>query len=274
MKIWKTESLKGFESLPEGKKIYFVSDFHLGVPDAKDSSQRERNIVRWLASIESDAHAIFLMGDLFDFWFEYKHVVPKGFTRFLGKLASLSDAGVEIIIFTGNHDMWMFGYLRDEIGARIIKGPTEAVIAGKSFFLAHGDGLGNGDALYKFLKAIFESRICQRLFAFLHPAIGMGIAQLSSRSSRMKSGQMMSTGQQINHFTDDRQALYASHLQDLARAKGMPYDYFIMGHYHHVIDMPIGVGRYINTGTWLSSSGYAVYDGQKMEIKFFLSEQS
>ena len=134
------------------KKIYFASDFHLGMPNGEQSLQREKSIVKWLNTISNDASAIYLLGDVFDFWFEYKYTIPKGFTRFLGKLASICDKGITVHVFTGNHDMWMFDYLEKELNVRIHRTAIEREFGSKKFFLAHGDGLGPGDRVYKFYK--------------------------------------------------------------------------------------------------------------------------
>ena len=171
-------------------KIYFASDFHLGIPNAEKSLDREKLLVKWLEMAEKDAKEIYLMGDLFDFWFEYKHSIPKGFTRFLGKLANISDRGIAIHVFTGNHDMWMFGYLETELGVNIIRDAIDVEINGKLFHLAHGDGLGPGDRGYKFIKKVFASKICQWLFARIHPNTGIGIANYWSKKSRLQEKQI------------------------------------------------------------------------------------
>ena len=152
--------------------IYFASDFHLGIPDRVKSLERELKLVHWLNSIAADAKAIYLMGDIFDFWFEYKTVVPKGYTRLLGKLAELTDKGIEVHLFKGNHDLWAFSYLQDECGIQLHRKDEIVEYSGKKFYLAHGDGLGPGDKGYKFLKALFECRLAQFLFRWLHPDWG------------------------------------------------------------------------------------------------------
>ena len=154
--------------LPSDKKIYFASDFHLGVPDHKTSLVRERKIIRWLDEIKSDAHSIYLLGDIFDFWFEYKEAIPKGFIRLQGKLAELRDEGMPIYFFTGNHDMWMFNYFPNELGINIYREPIELSIGAQTLMIGHGDGLGPGDTSYKILKKFFNSSLCQWLFARLH----------------------------------------------------------------------------------------------------------
>ena len=165
-------------------KIYFASDFHLGIPDYKSSLIREKKLVNWLDMISGNADEIFLMGDIFDFWFEYKTVVPKGFVRLLGKLAELTDSGIKIYIIKGNHDMWMYDYLPREVGINILDDKVILEEDGKKIFLAHGDGLGPGDTGYKLIKKVFTSAICQWLFARLHPNFGIGFAHFWSRKSR------------------------------------------------------------------------------------------
>jgi len=166
-------------------KIYFASDFHLGVGSYASSREREDALVRWLDAIKHDAAELFLMGDVFDFWFEYTTVVPKGYIRFLGKLAELTDLGIKLYLFKGNHDMWMFDYFEKELNATIISNEMVMERGGKKFFLHHGDGLGPGDAKYKVLKKFFRSRFCQWLFARIHPNLGVGIANYWSSNSRI-----------------------------------------------------------------------------------------
>ena len=172
--------LKPIQDL-NGKKIYFASDFHLGVPDFKTSLEREKRIVKWLDSIRHDAHTIYLLGDIFDFWFEYKHAIPKGFIRLQGKLAELTDAGIPIVFFTGNHDMWMFDYFPIQLGIPIYRDPQILHVGTQKLMIGHGDGLGPGDHTYKFLKKFFNSGLCQWLFARIHPNLGIGIASYWSR---------------------------------------------------------------------------------------------
>ena len=175
------------DSLQPGKKIYFASDFHLGVPSYEKSRERENKIVAWLSSIQSSAHAIYLVGDIFDFWFEYKQAIPKGYSRFFGKIAELTDSGIKVVFFTGNHDMWMFDYLSTELGVTIERNLKEITYNSTQFLIAHGDGLGPGDRAYKFIKVVFSSKVCQWLFARLHPNFGIGLADYFSRKSRKHS---------------------------------------------------------------------------------------
>src|SRR5687768_15605209 len=169
------------------KKIFFASDFHLGVPDHESSLKREKNIIAWLESIKGEAHAIYLLGDIFDFWFEYRYTIPKGFIRLQGKLASLRDAGIPIVFFTGNHDMWMFDYFPTHLSIPIYRNPQSLVVGNQKLLIGHGDGLGPGDHTYKFIKKFFNSGLCQWLFARIHPNLGIGIASYWSRKSRISN---------------------------------------------------------------------------------------
>ena len=174
--------------IPRNKKIYFLSDFHLGAPDYASSLIREKHIIKFLDEIKTDAEQIFIVGDLFDFWYEYKRVVPKGFVRILGKLAELTDNGIPILFFVGNHDMWMDGYFEKELGVKVYHHPATFEFNGKTFFIGHGDGLGPGDHRYKFIKKIFRNKFSQLLFGMLHPYSGIGLANYFSRKSRAATG--------------------------------------------------------------------------------------
>ena len=170
-----------------GKKIYFASDFHLGAPNEAKSLVREKLIVQWLDEVKETAEEIFLVGDIFDFWFEYKHAIPKGFVRLQGKIAEITDSGIPVHIFTGNHDMWIFDYLPTELGATLYREPIRKEYGGKNFLIGHGDGLGPGDRGYKFIKSVFRNPVCQWLFARFHPNFGIGMANFWSGRSRKKS---------------------------------------------------------------------------------------
>lgn len=244
------------------KKIYFISDFHLGVPDYNSSLAREKKLVRFLDSIKSDASELYLLGDVFDFWFEYKYAVPKGYVRLLGKLAELSDIGIRIHYFTGNHDMWVFDYLPKEIGCTLYRKPIEAVYNNKTFFIGHGDGLGPGDQGYKFIKKVFSSRISQWLFARFHPNFGTWLANYFSRKSRIATG----NSDEIYHG-DDKEFLVVF-CRDFLKNKHV--DYFVFGHRHLVIDKMIGDNsRYINLGDWIKDFRYGCFDGNQFELKKF-----
>ena len=244
-------------SLVPGKKAYFASDFHLGAPNFQKSLEREKKIVAWLNSISKDCEHLFLLGDLFDFWFDYNDVVPKGFTRFLGKLAELADKGIQIYIFTGNHDMWMFGYLEKEIGAKIYRDAIEIQFGNYSMVVGHGDGLGPGDYTYKFLKGVFKNKICQWLFAFIHPKIGIGIAKKWSSRSRI-------TSNKDDRFLGEKEFLWA-HTKTLEKEKH--HDIYLFGHRHLPLDLEVGqTSRYINLGEWINHCRYAEFDGTATQL--------
>ena len=248
--------------LSPNKKLYFASDFHLGVPTYEDSREREDRIVSWLTSIQKDAEAIYLVGDIFDFWFEWKQAIPKYHTRFLGKIAELTDSGIKVIFFTGNHDMWMFDYLEKELGVEIYKEKIEFVVNGKSFLVAHGDGLGPGDRGYKFIKAVFRNKVCQWLFARLHPNFGIGLANYFSRKSRKH------TINEDKFLGEDKEWLITYSKEKLQEKH---YDYFIYGHRHHAIEFNLtNRSTYYNLGEWISQNNYLVFDGEKCELKKFI----
>lgn len=249
-------------NLEKNKKIFFVSDCHLGIPDKESSLFREKKLVSWLDDIKKDAFEIYLLGDIFDFWFEYKTVVPKGYVRLLGKLAELSDNGIKIKYFTGNHDMWMKDYLKDEINIEIIRHPVKQKINGKKFYIAHGDGLGPADNGYKFLKKIFSNKICRKLYSFIHPGAGIPIALFFSNKSRYSRGD---SDYEFNGEENERLIIYAKQLTEKEH-----FDFFVFGHRHLPIDLEIKPNvRYINIGDWLHHFSYLVFDGEKVELKFF-----
>jgi len=241
------------------EKIYFASDFHLGTPDYESSLLREKKIVAWLDQISYDAKAIFLLGDQFDFWFEYKFMVPKGFVRFIGKLAELKDKNIQIFLFTGNHDMWMFDYFPKELGILVIRQNIVLEVGNKRFLIGHGDGLGPGDLKYKFLKLLFNSKFCQWAFAFLHPWIGFTIGTNWSKSSRLTN----TLNDEKFLGEKERIWIYTKEIESKEH-----HDFYIFGHRHLVLDLPVGkLSRYINLGEWVTSSHYASYDGKEFQVK-------
>lgn len=245
------------------KKIYFASDFHLGVPTFEASRQRELKILRWLNSIEQDAEAIFLVGDIFDFWFEYKTVVPKGAVRLLGKLAELSDRGIDIHFFVGNHDIWMFDYFPKELGITVHHKALQIELKGKHFFIAHGDGLGPHDYGYKRLKKVFTNPLCQWLFRWLHPDLGVRLANRSSSASRTAQ-----TEPEYFLGADKEWLLLYSNY----KLKQLPnIDYFIFGHRHLPLDISLDnqQSRYLNLGEWFNYCTYVEFDGQELQLKAF-----
>ncbi len=248
--------------LEPNKKIYFASDQHLGAPNREASLIRERHFIAWLEQVKHDAAEIYLLGDLFDFWFEYKTAVPKGYVRVLGKIAELVDSGIPIHLFTGNHDMWMFDYLPEELGVTLYRDPIEREYNGKSFLIGHGDGLGPGDHGYKFIKQVFRNKLCQWLFARLHPNFGIGLANYFSSRSRIANGD---SDKQFLGEENEWLAIYAK--EQLAKKH---IDFFLFGHRHLPLDLNVGKGsRYINLGEWVTDFTYAVFDGAELELKEF-----
>ena len=245
--------------LETGKKVYFLSDFHLGAPNDTESRKREDRLVRFLQDARKDAGIIFIVGDIFDFWFEYKTVVPKGFVRILGTLAQIADEGIQLHIFTGNHDLWMQDYLSKELNAKLYFEPQTFTIQNKQFLIGHGDGLGPGDEGYKRLKKIFTNPICQWLFRWLHPDAGIQLANYFSRKSRAKTGNADEL-----FLGEDKEWLI---LYTKEKAKTMAVDFFIFGHRHYAIDLKISdKSRYINLGDWIRLNTYAVFDGKDLQL--------
>ena len=245
-----------------GKKIYFLSDFHLGAPDYKTSLEREKKIVQFLDKITHDAAAIFIVGDLFDFWYEYRTVVPKGYVRILGKMASITDSGIPMYFFVGNHDMWMKGYFEKELNIPVYFQPKIFEFNNKKFYIGHGDGLGPGDHGYKFLKKIFRNPVCQWLFGILPPAIGVGLANYFSRSSRA------ATGQTDGMFLGEENEWLITYSKEIL--KEQHFDYFIFGHRHLPINFTLPDNSlYINLGDWIQYDSYAVFDGSNLALKHY-----
>jgi UDP-2,3-diacylglucosamine hydrolase len=247
-----------------GKKIYFLSDFHLGAPDSESSLVREKRVVRFLDEIKKDAQIIFILGDLFDFWYEYKKVVPKGFVRILGKLAELTDSGITIHFFVGNHDMWMNGYFEKELNIDVFYDPQEFEFNGKKFLIGHGDGLGPGDHQYKFMKKIFRNKFSQWLFGTLHPAAGIGLADYFSRKSRA------STGSGDERFLGEDKEWLILYCKELLEKKH--FDFFVFGHRHLPIVFKLNdQSVYINLGDWIKYNSYAVFENENMTLKYYES---
>jgi UDP-2,3-diacylglucosamine hydrolase len=248
--------------IADGKKIYFASDNHLGAPTNEASRPREKKFVAWLDDIKHDAAAIFLMGDLFDFWFEYKTVVPKGFTRTLGKLAEISDSGIPIHYFVGNHDLWMNGYFEEELGIPVYHKPEEFTFNDTSVFIGHGDGLGPGDKGYKRMKKVFTSPFFEWLFKWMHPDIGIKIGQYMSVKNKMISGD-----DDAKFLGEDNEwlAVYCKRkLEDKHR------DYFVFGHRHLPLEIDLNEkSKYINLGDWIQYYTYGVFDGETFELKIY-----
>tara|TARA_B100000524_G_scaffold302943_1_gene177797 strand:- start:618 stop:1373 length:756 start_codon:yes stop_codon:yes gene_type:complete len=247
----------------KGKKIYFASDNHLGIPDFESSLVREKKFVKWLDNIKKDAHSIYLLGDLFDFWFEYKTVVPKGFTRVLGKIAEISDSGIPIYFFSGNHDMWSDNYFQTELGIKVINEPQQFKINDKIFLIGHGDGLGPGDRSYKLMKKfITNNRFFKWFFRWLHPDIGVRIGQFLSKEKKLMSGKK-NIGDIENQWLTKycRKKLETDH-----------YDYFIFGHSHIPVEFELSPkSKYVNLGDWFKNFTYAEFNGNKLSLMQYKS---
>lgn len=253
-------------NLPAHQRIYFASDFHLGVPDRESSLLREKHLVAWLDQIKADAHSVYMLGDIFDFWFEYRHAIPKGFIRFQGKLAELRDAGIPIYFFTGNHDMWMFNYFTNELGIPVYREPKQITINQKKILIGHGDGLGPGDHLYKVQKWFFNSKVCQWLFARIHPNLGIGIAHYWSQQSRI------SNTKREEKFNGEENEFLLTYCKELEKTQH--HDFYIFGHRHLPLDLAVSpFSKYINLGEWVHFNTYGVFDGQTVLLKKFENEK-
>lgn len=248
--------------IPEGKKIYFSSDNHLGAPTHQASREREDVFLRWLDEVKKDAAAIFLLGDLFDFWFEYKQVVPKGFVRTLGKLAEIKDSGIPIYFFVGNHDLWMTDYFEKELAIPVYHKPQEFTFNSKDFFIGHGDGLGPGDKGYKRMKKVFVNPVSKWLFRWLHPDIGVRLGRHLSVKNKLISGD-----EDAKFLGEDNEwlAQYAKR-----KLETKHYDYFVFGHRHLPMEIQVGEqATYFNLGDWINHYTYGVFDGREFSLKTF-----
>lgn len=244
-------------------KIFFCSDFHLGLDARESSKQREKLILEWLEWIRPSAEALYIVGDIFDFWFEYRQVVPKGGIRLLAALAQLKEEGTDVHIFTGNHDQWMFGYFESELGIPVYSDPVKVSLQGKQLMIGHGDGLGPGDRGYKFIKKVFRHPISRKIFGWFPPGLGIPIARYWSGASRKK-------GKQENKFMGEQNEWLIQY--SLAEAAQNPknVDYFIFGHRHLPIDWTLPDGsRYINLGDWLEYHSYAVLENGRLNLAFY-----
>ncbi|HEX4886725.1 MAG TPA: UDP-2,3-diacylglucosamine diphosphatase [Luteibaculaceae bacterium] len=245
-----------------GKKIYFNSDYHLGIPNARQSRERELRVVRWLDSIKHDAEEIYLLGDLFDFWFEYQHVIPKGFVRLQGKIAELSDSGIRMHFFVGNHDLWVKNYFEEELGLHIHRDNLRINCGSKRFFIHHGDGKGPNDKGYKRMKKVFTNPFFQWCFRWLHPDLGVGLAHFFSRRSSAK------TRHKDAVFLGEDQEWLVQYAK--RKYSEEPADFFVFGHRHLPLEIAINPdATYINLGDWISHFTYAEFDGEQLRLKRF-----
>ncbi|MEP6646033.1 MAG: UDP-2,3-diacylglucosamine diphosphatase [Saprospiraceae bacterium] len=244
------------------KKTFFASDFHLGTDGAAKSVDRERLIVKWLEESMPEMQALYLVGDIWDYWFEYGQVIPKGYSRLLGCLRQIRDAGIPVYYFTGNHDMWMFRYLTDEFDIPILREPVIHMIDGKKFYIGHGDGLGPGDYGYKVIKKIFAHKTSQWLFSRIHPNTGIGLMKFWSGTSRQHT-------QVEEKFLGPEKEWLVHHALEILKHQDI--DYFVFGHRHLPIDYELGIkgARYINLGDWLIYYSYAVFDGENLSLAYY-----
>ena len=250
------------EILTTNKKIYFASDQHFGAPTVEESKIREQKFVNWLDFIKKDADVLFLLGDLFDFWFEYAEAVPKGFVRVLGKLAELSDQGIEIHFFVGNHDLWMHDYFEKELNIPVYHQPKEFILNGKSFFIGHGDGLGPEDKGYKRMKKVFTNPVSKWFFKWLHPDIGIRIAHYLSVKNKLISG-----AEDVKFLGEEKEWLVQYAKMKLTEKH---YDYFVFGHRHLPLEIAVSENsKYINTGDWIVHFTYGEFDGGQMVLKSY-----
>ena len=259
--------IKSCKFLPAKKYIFFqifTIPNHLGAPNHASSLIREKRVVKFLDEIKNDAAIIFILGDLFDFWYEYKNVVPKGFVRILGKLAELTDSGITINFFVGNHDMWMNGYFEKELNIDVFHEAKEFDFNNKKFVIGHGDGLGPGDKRYKFLKKVFRNQFSQWLFGMLHPTSGIGLADYFSRKSRG------ATGKEDEKFLGEEKEWLILYAKEMLQKKH--FDYFIFGHRHLPIEFKLNdKSVYINLGDWIKYNSYSVFDGENIQLKYYQS---
>ena len=245
--------------MAENGKIYFASDFHLGLQAGSPPLEREKRVVAWLNSISKDAKEIYLLGDIFDFWWEYKLVVPRGFTRFLGTIAKLTDSGIPVHFFTGNHDMWVGDYLSKECGLIIHTSPVTSIFNGKKFHLAHGEGLGTTDKSYKILLSIFHNKTLRAMYSSLHPSIGVGIGHRWSLNSRLGKG--------------ITKAFLGEEKEDLIRyaktiLENNNIDYFIFGHRHLATTYTLAPDtEIVFLGDWIKNGSFAEWDGENLTFR-------
>lgn len=247
----------------ERTKIYFISDLHLGTPTAEASRARELKFVQWMEEVSKDAAEIFIVGDLFDFWHEYKTVVPKGFVRAQAAIAKAVDSGIKISLFTGNHDLWQNDYFEKELGVTLYTETIERTWNKQLFLIGHGDGLGPGDTKFKLMKKVFTNSLCRFLFRWVHPDIGVKLGIFFSHRSRYANEEA-----KLEEFRGEENEWLVAYCKRKLTQK--PYHYFIFGHRHLSLDIKLSeTSRYINLGDWISFYTYAVFDGEKVELKVY-----
>lgn len=264
----------------EKNLYYFVSDVHLGL-DYNHPREREKQFSSFLLGLPPNTKALFLLGDIFDFWYEYKNVIPRNFTRTLGAMAQLVDRGIEVYFFNGNHDVWTYGYFEGELGIKMREQPFVIELEGKRFCLGHGDGLGKGDFGYKMLKGMFTNRFLQLLFSGIHPRWAFLLGHGWSKHNRLARGceaERKGGAKQIHNYQfrgeDERIVKFANEFQThfqqqtMCESAAEQIDYFIFGHFHTPTRMPLKAGGEICIlGEWIHSCVYLVFDGETLTFK-------
>ena len=251
------------------KNVYFLSDAHLGSRAIEHGRTQERRLVNFLDSIKHKASAVYFLGDMFDFWYEFKMVVPKGYTRFLGKISELTDLGVEVHFFTGNHDIWCGDYLTKECGVILHREPLTTEIYGREFYLAHGDGLGDPSKKFKFLRAVFHNKFLQFLFSSLHPRWSVDLGLAWAKHSRMKRVD----GKEPDYMGEDKEYLVLYAKEYLKTHPSI--NYFLFGHRHIELDLMLpNRSRIMILGDWIHFFTYAVYDGENIFLENYIEGET
>lgn len=242
-------------------KAYFLSDLHLGAPYFPDSKEAEKRVVAFLDSIKNEADAIYLLGDILDYWYEYRYVVPRGFVRFFGKLAELVDNGIKIVWLIGNHDIWIYDYLPTEIGLEVRDGWIVEEIDGRKFFMTHGDGIGKLKPSFRLLRKLFRNKICQKAYSAIHPRWTIPFANSWSRHSRKIEGPSEADACRM---LENIEVFSKEFLK-----KNPDIDYFMYGHLHLVREISVGKkSEIVVLGDWISNFSYAFWNGQSLEIRY------
>ena len=251
------------------KAVYFISDLHLGATYLSDSLAYERRVVEWLKSIQDDVDHLYLLGDILDYWYEYRNVVPRGYVRFLGQLATMSDAGIKITWFIGNHDIWIFDYLPREIGVEVVDGSMVTEILGKRFYMAHGDGVGKLSCGFRMMRSIFRNKFCQWLYASIHPRWTIPFAhRWSSQSRNYSSERPVFKGPDQEPFVEYAEEYQKTHTQE-------PIDYFVFGHQHIMLQYPLSAGgELIVMGDWIHHFSYGRWDGKEFKLECYNSKMT
>ena len=249
-------------------KIYFVADAHLGSLAYNDKLNSEKKLVRWMDSIKADCEALYLLGDMIDFWFEHKLVVPKGYARFFGKIAEFTDSGIPVYWFTGNHDIWLFNYVQKELGVIVYNDALEIVLHGKKFYMAHGDGLGDPSLQFRILRKIFHNRFCEILFGTLHPRLSIGFGLAWAKRSRLKREKEPEV-----YLGEDNEYLIQFAKAHAVKSRENAADFYVFGHRHILLDLMISSkSRVIILGDWIHHFSYGEFDGKDFRLKIFEKE--